>query len=749
MYRHSVLLDEHVMLVVQEKRDVCRLAEVSPGVIPRCATLNLRCTFDRPVKARGPRKRSAATLADNHGHSSSSHDQTSALPRLRDYISLHPILRNDEVSRYPTLNKAMKRAANNNSPGQHAMSTEPMSAGTPESQHFSYPSGSTLDSHSDRFTPRYSSDRLCPRPLIDRMLNDYLELLYPMVPVVHRPSFRQDLTRYRDSYDADFLSLIIALCAALVATIPRKFQEYRTCSTPLRFQTRTAMVHFCCDMIVHARSPSYFDEISFNKWSVSFLLYLACFQIGQHNRSRMLEVEAMQLARLLDLHHISSYDGLNCIEVQLRKKAFWLTFYGYVHAQLQNLRKEKLNFLDATILQTIKLHELMPIEVDDEYIHEGRILPQPETQLSLTIGFNINSRVFWASISSAYPSPERESLAGVEEYCSFTGLSQHNHRLVDLKERLHNVKYVIDQIPEPFRQWKVTRNGESSSVGIDAGIDDGVGTDVVGAGISRSGRRDVRRGGINCRGVGCGDPDCTSCYDIDADISASINTDIGADVGADTNAGINTSVSRGSRRSVRRGGINCHGTGCGDPHCTSCYDIDVGISSLDLMCARATIPSPKVLEAQFESMRINIHVTHLWLQSVLFEQVNTLESAVDPDGAPLTNTPSTAITTTSSASQSEEKIQALWNEREDICRQLLHILHDAPHVYLEPNGNHLTHKIRDVAATLLACPYGPDSKEARRANEYMRAFAGVLSRLDGSETLNTINLKSWVDKDRV
>ena len=40
----------------------------------------------------------------------------------------------------------------------------------------------------------------------------------------------------------------------------------------------------------------------------------------------MIEVESMQLGRLLHLHTIAEYDGLNAVEVQLRKKGFWLLF---------------------------------------------------------------------------------------------------------------------------------------------------------------------------------------------------------------------------------------------------------------------------------------------------------------------------------------------------------------------------------------------------------------------------------------
>lgn len=83
----------------------------------------------------------------------------------------------------------------------------------------------------------------------------------------------------------------------------------------------------------------------------------------------------------------------------------------------------------------------------------------------------------------------------------------------------------------------------------------------------------------------------------------------------------------------------------------------------------------RVVRGQHEIMRANIHVTHLWLQSLLLEQVDAVvqENVVnDP-----------------SAGDVSASLRANWAEREDICRQMLHLLHSIPHAYLEPNGLYL------------------------------------------------------------
>ena len=138
---------------------------------------------------------------------------------------------------------------------------------------------------------------------------------------------------------------------------------------------------------------------------------------------------------------------------------------------------------------------------------------------------------------------------------------------------------------------------------------------------------------------------------------------------------------------------------------------------------------------QLAIVRANLHVTHLWLQSILLDQLD----AANQNNA-----------TICSDTFGADRIDArqIWNQREDLCRQLLHLLHSIPLDSLEPNGLHLTYKVRDVAVALLNCPFEPQEEPARRATAYLRDFSAVLSRLDGSEIMNTLSLQSWVDTDR-
>ncbi|EKJ71684.1 hypothetical protein FPSE_08130 [Fusarium pseudograminearum CS3096] len=203
----------------------------------------------------------------------------------------------------------------------------------------------------------------------------------------------------------------------------------------------------CCYKINQSfRSTTYFDTVSHQKWASSFLLGNSFHQTGNTNLWRMLEVESMQLLRLLEVHHVSTYIGLDAIEIQLRKKAFWLMFYGYVH-QMHNIRNERLTFLDPVLSCEINFDHLMPAPVDDEYITRTGILQCPESEAaqSLTSGFNIHSEIFLAAL--------RPKGSDIKRHCICSHVKDPALRLASLREKLHHLKDILGSILPIYRSW--------------------------------------------------------------------------------------------------------------------------------------------------------------------------------------------------------------------------------------------------------------------------------------------------------
>lgn len=304
----------------------------------------------------------------------------------------------------------------------------------------------------------FQTDALCSRELIRRIMSDYLELLYPVVPVIHRPSFKEDLDRERDSHNSDFFLLLLGICALTLGIGASRFDQYRIIDPTLSFQSPVAMINHCYDLFICHREATYYDEINHSKFAVAYCFVTAFFQSGQHNRSRMLEIEAMQLARLLQLHRPSTYQCLDLIEAQLRRKAFWLIFYSLVHNKLQYARRERLLYLDCSMLRSIDFQALLPAEIEDEYITTDAVLPRSEDNNNTNImtAFNIHSKVFCTALVPLWrvagsetpdlPHADNDLCWGCE--CFETKL-----QIQSLETRYEELRFMLDKCPPRLQPW--------------------------------------------------------------------------------------------------------------------------------------------------------------------------------------------------------------------------------------------------------------------------------------------------------
>lgn len=318
----------------------------------------------------------------------------------------------------------------------------------------------------------YQTDAVCSRELLRRILSDYFELIYPVVPLVHRPSFRRDLDQDRDSRDSDFFLLLLGICALTLAIGASRFEQYRIIDPTLSFQSPEAMINHCYDLFVCHREANYYDEVNHSKFAVAYCFVTAFFQTGQHNRSRMLEIEAMQLGRLLQLHRASTYESLDLIEAQLRRKAFWLIFYSLVHNKLQYARRERLLYLDCSMLRSIDFQALLPAEIEDEYITPDAILPRPagDSSANIMTAFNIHSKVFctalvplWRVAGSPAPNPCPPD----HKQCCGCDCVELKLQIASLRDRYEELRFMLDKCPPRLQPWApvngATVDGTSSS----------------------------------------------------------------------------------------------------------------------------------------------------------------------------------------------------------------------------------------------------------------------------------------------
>lgn len=147
----------------------------------------------------------------------------------------------------------------------------------------------------------------------------------------------------------------------------------------------------------------------------------------------------------------------------------------------------------------------------------------------------------------------------------------------------------------------------------------------------------------------------------------------------------------------------------------------------------------KAIRLQLSSLRANLHVTHLWLQSLILDQLEAAQSHQQAQ----------PLATNIDQQPAALNQRLLWLERQKLCRQLFFILFNFPRLSLEANGLHLANKVRDIMTSLLACPFHPDDPISKQAAEYVQLSTDILSRLDSSESMNTMHLQTWVDTDRI
>jgi hypothetical protein len=149
-------------------------------------------------------------------------------------------------------------------------------------------------------------------------------------------------------------------------------------------------------------------------------------------------------------------------------------------------------------------------------------------------------------------------------------------------------------------------------------------------------------------------------------------------------------------------------------------------------------------EFQIGLLRADIHTTHLWLQTSILEHLDYLTPTLSSPSPGFSGSPQEVLQLTASSP---------WEQREEICRQMLQVLCSTPHLCLDILGIYLIYKIRDVASPLFS--YLESNGEASpppgfygRAKQYLQEFSDKLQQLDRSGKPNFESLQTWVDTDK-
>ncbi|ORY32272.1 hypothetical protein BCR39DRAFT_492824 [Naematelia encephala] len=323
----------------------------------------------------------------------------------------------------------------NYSPQQPSLATRPIS-GNP--YHISPANQSTISpqdnvSPSERSMPPGTTiETVLPRDLANHIISLYLEHVYCIIPIVHKPSFLADLAAHEEERRPQLFALIMAMIAMTLIHVPRTFFP----SLP-RDGVRKLSDH--CMRACNAVTRYEIDNPTLDMICIKYLVFVVHNKHGNVGREASTFGEALCLAIALGLHREDMYFGINPIEAERRRRVWFLLynadkFEAASRSKPVLLRSDEFLGPEATDL---------PTELDDKNITMHGYLPS-SNPVPLIAGFNILTRIVTVhgdilvherDIRRRPPQEPEALLIALKEVRKLQG----------------RVKAIADKLPRPFQ----------------------------------------------------------------------------------------------------------------------------------------------------------------------------------------------------------------------------------------------------------------------------------------------------------
>ncbi|TFK27986.1 hypothetical protein FA15DRAFT_665740 [Coprinopsis marcescibilis] len=221
-------------------------------------------------------------------------------------------------------------------------------------------------------------EEIAPRDTIALIIALFFDFVHPLTPCIHKPSFMADLHSRREERDPLFFALVMSTVASTLVQVPRSY-------LPMDRPVVRKLAQTAHEASRHITIASYDPPTS----SHVVIRYFDCiyhFCEGHDATQHAAFGEAAHIAVTLRLHEEASYEGLDPIECEVRRRIFWLLFGADKSMSILLGRPICLRDEDCTV------H--FPKELDDEYITPSAYLPQPHGKTAIVSGLNYISRIF-------------------------------------------------------------------------------------------------------------------------------------------------------------------------------------------------------------------------------------------------------------------------------------------------------------------------------------------------------------------
>lgn len=221
-------------------------------------------------------------------------------------------------------------------------------------------------------------EEIAPRDTISLILALFFDFVYPLTPCIHKPSFMADLQARREEHDPLFFALVMSTVASTLVQVPRSY-------LPMERSVVRKLAQTCYEASRHITVATYDPPTSMHV-AIRYLDCVYHFCEGSDATQHACFGEAAHIAITLRMHEESSYEGLDPIECEVRRRIFWLLFGADKSMAILLGRPICLRDEDCTV------H--FPKELDDEYITPTAYLPQPHGKTAILSGLNYCSRIF-------------------------------------------------------------------------------------------------------------------------------------------------------------------------------------------------------------------------------------------------------------------------------------------------------------------------------------------------------------------
>lgn len=241
-----------------------------------------------------------------------------------------------------------------------------------------------------------SIDDIAPRATFLSVISLYFHHLYPLMPIVHQPSFSHDLITRRDERDDDFLSFVLSLTAYTLiqcprSVIPAPWPFYRKLHQICHLTSRRMQL----DRHSHGFEPNL---------TVCATLYTTHIYMGSTGRTFAANAMHGELVRTAFSVHLHDETKLSQSAVGTSSAQQNPPQISEIERQLRRRVAHLINGSDKTISilsdepVSFPLGEWVgveiPVAVDDDHIFPHKIMSQPaERGPSILCGFETVSKL--------------------------------------------------------------------------------------------------------------------------------------------------------------------------------------------------------------------------------------------------------------------------------------------------------------------------------------------------------------------